>query len=133
MNVAAGFSGGFSFDYSSRDRHTTITIWDGLDGTGNRLATTGILQKTPFLCREGIGVGGCWSLVDDLDFAGIARSVTFDTPSQGLFRPGGAFDNITFEMNAPVTAVPEPAVLGIFSLGVLLVGLFAGRRRLRFT
>lgn len=45
------------------------------------------------------------------------------TKANGL---GLAFDN--FNTNA-LTGVPEPAALGMFGLGALLIGLFAGLRR----
>jgi hypothetical protein len=37
------------------------------------------------------------------------------------------FDNVTLGANPQ--AVPEPAALGMFGLGVLLIGMFAGMRK----
>ncbi len=64
----------------------------------------------------GRGLSFCWTS-SDLDFSGIAKSVVFGGT--------GVFDNITFDM----ASVPEPAGFGIFALGLLLMGVFAGLRR----
>lgn len=126
MNVAAGFSDGFSFYYSwagSFFGSPSVTIYDGLDGTGNVLATTGDLDRSPFTCSGGFGRSNCWTLVDDLTFSGIARSVTFDA----IPFIGAGFDNVSFNLDSP-TAVPEPGVLGMFGAGLLLIGVFLGLR-----
>lgn len=108
MNVAAGFDGrGFSFAYYGGG--PTVSVYGGLDGTGNLLAAQTLDSS---LC----GLSFCWTSYD-LDFTGIAKSVVFGGT--------GVFDNITFDM----ASVPEPAGFGIFGLGLLLMGVFAGLRR----
>jgi hypothetical protein len=108
MNVAAGFGDtGFSLAYYGGG--PTVSVYSGLDGTG-ALLTSQTLDSS--LC----GLSFCWTS-SDLDFSGIAKSVVFGGT--------GVFDNITFDM----ASVPEPAGLGIFSLGLLLMGVFAGLRR----
>src|SRR6202008_3200767 len=39
MNVAAGFDTGFSFNYVSFSQPGSVKVYDGLDGTGNELAS----------------------------------------------------------------------------------------------
>lgn len=41
----------------------------------------------------------------------------------------GADQSFTLDIVAPAAAVPEPAALGIFGFGVLLIGAFVGLRR----
>jgi hypothetical protein len=41
----------------------------------------------------------------------------------------GAEQSFTLDIVAPTVAAPEPAALGMFGVGVLLIGLFAGLRR----
>lgn len=106
MDVGAGFgSAGFSFYYFGAP---TVDVYSALDGGGSLLAsqTFGTCASSSF----------CTS---DLAFMGTAMSVVFTGP--------GVFDNISFNMTTK--AVPEPAAVGIFGFGVLLIGLFAGLRR----
>ena len=109
MNVAAGFNDtGFSFAYYGGG--PTVSVYSGLGGSGALLASQTLDSS---LC----GLSFCWTSYD-LDFSGIAKSVVFGGT--------GVFDNITFNMTS---SVPEPAGFGIFVLGLLLMGVFAGVRR----
>lgn len=123
MNVANGFTSGFSFYYSSRNANAFVTLYSGSDGTGNVLATTN-LAKSPQTCNGTAGFFNCWSFVDTLTFSGVAHSVVFG----GTFN-NVAYDSISFDLNPASTSVPEPAALGMFGLGALLIGLAAGLRR----
>ncbi|MFZ0501755.1 MAG: hypothetical protein WAU49_20960 [Steroidobacteraceae bacterium] len=108
MNVAAGFHDtGFSFAYYGGG--PTVSVYSGLDGTGALLASQTLDSS---LC----GLSFCWTS-DDFDFSGLAKSVVFGGT--------GVFDNITFDE----ANVPEPAGLGIFAAGLVLMGVFAERRR----
>ena len=51
MNVAAGFSTGFSFYYAAPFDTGSVTVWSGLNGTGTLLATD-ILALTPDGCGD---------------------------------------------------------------------------------
>lgn len=125
LNVANGFTDGFSFYYSSRNNNAFVSLYSGLDGTGDLLASTGNLAKSPQVCDGGAGFFHCWSLIDDLAFTGIVRSVVFGGNFNNV-----AYDNVSFDMRpTPPVGVPEPAALGTFGLGALLIGLFAGLRR----
>lgn len=108
MNVAAGFGTGLAFYYYGSPM---VAVYSGPNGTGTLLnpgsamldlATCGSLG----FCSHGLG------------FSGSAMSV--------IFSGNGIFDNVTL---GRASAVPEPAEFGMFGLGVLLIGLFAGLRR----
>lgn len=116
MNVASGFDTGFSFFYSSTTFNGNVTVWDGLNGTGNILAT---LNLTP-LGSCGFPDAYCnWSPVG-VSFAGVARSIDFSGQANFI-----GFDNITFGASTPVgSPVPEPSTIVLLSIG--LVG-FAAR------
>lgn len=101
MNVAAGFSTGFSFYYSSSEA-VAVTVYDGLNGTGNVLGTINLAAQSQ--------ANGCsdqsycnWTPTG-VAFSGTARSVNFG---------GGAnytgYDDITFGTATPIA----PAVTSV--------------------
>lgn len=106
MNVAAGFTDGFSFYYSSTAA-VPVNVYSGLNATGTLLATIDLAAQGT--ATQGCTAGGdptgtfaCWTPVG-VAFAGTAMSVDF----------GGAanftgFDNITLGADVPGGAVPEP-------------------------
>lgn len=121
MDVANGFTDGFSFYYATLTPSTrfTVTFFGGLDGGGTVLGT-----QTYQGCRLPAGLYTCWQLADGFTFSDVVYSVAFS---------GGAnfaIDGVSFDLRpAPPVGVPEPAALGTFGLGALLIGLFAGLRR----
>ena len=98
MNVAAGFTTGFSFFYTSPFSTGTVTVYDGLNATGNVLATftlpltpnNGAPDPTgsfsPFL-PYGVTFSGT---ARSVDFAGSAERVAFDNITIGSATPGGS-------------------------------------------
>ncbi len=124
MNVAAGFDTSLSFWYTTAALQSDIfvTVYDGVDGTGSILTTLN-LDSTPGYCVAGFQFS-CWDPLT-VNFDGTAHSVrfytTFSNPRQFLL------DSVSFDKAA--VPVPEPAAIGIFGLGALLIGLFAGLRR----
>jgi len=127
MNVANGFSTGFSFFYSAPFQPGVVKIYDGLNATGNLLGSIN-LPLTP----NGASVPGCNSnnfcpfVPIGLAFNGIAKSVDF----------GGAVNQIVFDdikiTLAPTTTVPEPtSVMGLIAISALGAGSVLQRKLLK--
>lgn len=123
LNMAAGFDTGFSFFYSSSTA-ASVTVWDGLNGTGNLLGTLNLTAQGFNNCVGDPTGDFCnWTAVG-VAFGGTARSINFG----GTANQTG-FDDITFGSARPGgdTDVPEPGTLGLLGLGLL--GMGAARRR----
>ena len=124
MNVAAGFNTGFSFFYAAPFFTGSITVYSGLNDTGTILATLS-LPTNGNNCSGFSENYSCWTPIG-VSFSGTAESVDFGGTANYI-----VFDNVTIGSSTP-KGVPEPGILGMFGLGVLLIGLFAGlRRRMR--
>jgi hypothetical protein len=123
MNVPAGFTTGFSFFYTSISNVGIVEVFDGLNGTGNLLATVNL----PFVPSSGqgdpTGQFDTWTPVG-VNFAGTALSVNFGGTANQI-----GFDNITLGSSTPggANAAPEPTALALLGLGVL--GFTVARRR----
>ena len=114
MNVAAGFSGLFSFSYASTAAAGgAVNLWSGLNGTGDLLASFDLLGNSASCTTVG------WCNFDALssNLAGVAHSMTFNGD------PTIAFDNIA------LNTVPEPASALLVALGLAGLATGAGRRR----
>nr|WP_310522913.1 PEPxxWA-CTERM sorting domain-containing protein [Polymorphobacter sp.] len=117
LDYAAGFSTGVAFNYSSNS-NASITVYDGLGGTGNVLATLSLVNNfVP-------GCGYCaWAPIG-VGFSGIAKSIDF---------AGGAnfvgYDNITLGSITAGGGVPEPASWALLIAGFGLTGAAMRRRR----
>jgi hypothetical protein len=145
MTVPAGFDTGFSFYFSGNPAlgNGSVTVYSGVDGTGDVLAT-GTLNTslTPLGgCGGGDPTGqySCWSIVG-ISFDGIAKSVAFGGAANFI-----AFDDVTFGSITPggegggggegegggggEGAVPEPASVLLLGLGA--VGALSRRARRR--
>jgi hypothetical protein len=123
MNIAAGFTTGFSFFYVT-PLTGSVTVYSGLNGTGSilaqlSLASTGALGSCPDP-NDNVGEGlfDCWKPTG-VAFAGTAMSVDFSGTANQI-----GFDNITLGASSPV---PEPVSLVLLGFG--LVGLARQRRR----
>lgn len=121
MNVAAGFTTGFSFYYAAAFDPGAINVYSGLNGTGTLLATL-TLPVTGDNC-DGLTDFSCWNPIG-VSFSGTAVSVDFSGTEQQI-----VFDNITLGSATPVNPVPEPAELATFGLGAMLLGAFLALRR----
>jgi MYXO-CTERM domain-containing protein len=110
MNVQAGFTTGFATYYTSINSVGAISIYDGLNGTGNVLATLNLSA----LGSQAGGVYDTWALAGTA-FDGVGKSVVFSGDANYM-----GFDDITFGSN-----VPAPGALAI--LGV--AGAVSRRRR----
>lgn len=123
MNVAGGFTTGFSTFYTSTTDVGGIEIWSGLNATGSllgslNLAALGNGAGDP--CTNP-GANFCrWAQVGTT-FAGTAQSVRFTGTADRI-----GFDNVTFG-SPNANTVPEPASLALLALGA--IGVAGTRRR----
>lgn len=122
LTYASGFDTGFSFYYSAIGSPGVVNVFDGLNGTGNLLASIN-LPVTP---SDGGDPNGAFSPFYPIgvSFQGTALSVDFGGTVNQI-----GFDNITFGSSVPeVNPIPEPG--SVVALGcVLASGLLLRSRR----
>ena len=124
MNVAAGFDTGFSFFYTSRFNTGFVNVYDGLNATGNLLASINLaLNWQNNSCGGDPNGQFCnWDPIG-VAFSGIAMSVDFGGTANQV-----GFDNITLGSKDPiVTQTPIPGAFWLMGSG--LVGLLKMRRK----
>jgi len=121
MNVLGGFDTGFSFFYTSPFYLGSVRVYDGLDGTGNILATLD-LPLTPDNGQPDPSGNYSPFLPFGVNFAGLAHSVDFGGVANQI-----AFDDITLGSATPGEPVPEPSTMLL--LGGGLAGLAIWRKR----
>jgi hypothetical protein len=130
LNAVNGFTTGFSFFYTSSTA-ATINVYDGLNATGNILASLDLVaQHTSNCTGDPSGTFCNWSAIG-VEFAGTAYSIDFGGTANQT-----AYDNITFGSATPGNgAVPEPATWAMLLLGFGLVGgaLRSRKRREQLT
>ncbi|MGA3098567.1 MAG: PEP-CTERM sorting domain-containing protein [Bryobacteraceae bacterium] len=126
MNVAAGFTTGFSFYYASPYALGSVTVYDGLNGTGDVLETL-TLPETPASSTDpSCQAAYCpWEPIG-VSFDGTALSVDFSGGADNI-----GFDNITLGASTPTgsESAPEPATWGLIVSG--LTGVILARSRHR--
>jgi hypothetical protein len=120
MDIAAGFTTGFSFNYAEPNTQGGfVTVWDGLDGTGNMLASIS-LSLTASNC-PGYSAAYCPFFPIGVAFSGTAHSIEFGGVANFV-----VFDDVTFGSVTP--GIPEPSTWAMMMLGLAGLGM-AGRRR----
>lgn len=112
LNVAQGFAGAISFAYSSMAA-TTVSLFSGLNGTGDLLGTISLDANAQNGCSDS---PLCYWASTTFLFSGIAKSIQFGSAANVA-----GFDNVSF---APV---PVPAAGWLMMSGLGLVA--AWRRR----
>jgi len=93
MNVAAGFTTGFSVYYAAANTAGSVSVYDGLHGTGNLLATVQLpvngsnCGPATYSCWSpvGVAIGG---VAKSVDFGGAANYIAFDNITVGSVTPG---------------------------------------------
>ncbi len=119
LNIASGFTGGFSFFYTG-PLAGSVTVWSGPDGTGTQLAS---LDLPAIASNPSTRVNDTWAPVG-VSFAGVAGSVNFSGVANFI-----AFDNITLGSATPTgSSVPAPSSLVVVGVAALL-GAGCRRRR----
>lgn len=122
LNYAAGFDTGFSFYFSSNTTDGNIQVFDGLNGTGNVLASIALPSQASSNCPSGsTGTYCTWTPIG-VSFAGTAKSINFGGAANFI-----AFDNVTF--GSAVPGVPEPSTYALMALGLAGIGFVARRRK----
>jgi hypothetical protein len=101
MNVPAGFSTGFSFFYTSNSYSGSVTVYSGLDGTGELLATLDLVGLGDGTGDPSGGTYGNWA-AKGATFEGVARSVQFGGVANQI-----AFDNVTIGSATPGDQEPD--------------------------
>ncbi len=118
MNVAAGFTTGFSFFYTSPFYTGSVTVWDGLDGSGNQLASLSLGLTTDTTDTTGLPFDD-WLPVG-VAFSGTAQSVIFLGEQPNFI----IFDDITLGSETP-NGVPDGGASALLlGIGLVSVGCF---------
>ena len=116
LNYSAGFDTGFSFFYSS-STVASVFVYDGLNATGNLLATLDLSAQGFDNCSGDPNGQFCnWSPVGasfagtaySIDFGGTVNQIGYDDITFGSATAGGGDDEPT-----PTPAPPGLALLGL--------------------
>jgi opacity protein-like surface antigen len=115
IDVAGGFTTDLSLNYVTSLLKVSLSVWSGLDGTGDLLATIS-LPANAVGCPDFGDADLCPFTPAEVSFSGIARSIQFS----GI---AADFDDITF------TAAPEPSTWAMMLIGFVGLGYAALRRK----
>ncbi len=129
INYANGFDTGFSLFYTAISNPGSISVYDGLNGTGSTLATLS-LPTTGSNC-PGYNAGFCPFVPVGVSFAGTAKSIGFAGVANQIVLDDVTFGSIIPGAPTGSTAVPEP-----FTIVGTLIGATAAyrtRKRLKAT
>lgn len=121
LNYAAGFVDGFSFWYTTTSFTGVVSVYDGLNATGNLLGSINLdaLGTGP---GDPNGSFSNWE-IGSLAFAGTAMSIDFG----GTVNQVG-YDNVTFGSVNP-NPTPEPLSLALVAVALAGAGVASRRRK----
>ena len=126
LDFATGFTTGFSFFYSSAFQ-ASVSVWDGLNGTGNQLGTLNLDAQHDSNCSGDPNGQYCnWTPVG-VNFNGTAKSINFGGTANFV-----VFDDITFGSATP-GVVPEPGTWALMIGGFGMAGAALRSRRRALT
>ncbi len=117
LNYMPGFETGFSFFYSS-STVASVFVYDGLDATGNLLATLDLNAQFSDNCNGDPNGDFCnWTAIG-ATFNGVARSIDFGGTVNQI-----GYDDITFgsDVAGGPRDIPEPAGYALMALGLELI------------
>ncbi|HZS52975.1 MAG TPA: hypothetical protein VFA65_01125, partial [Bryobacteraceae bacterium] len=95
LDDPAGFTTGFSFNYTAINQGGSISVWSGVDGTGTLLATLN-LPTTASSCPAGYDAQFCPFVPIGVTFSGTAESINFGGTANQI-----VFDDVTFGSATP--------------------------------
>lgn len=125
MNVPAGFSTGFSCYYTSTQFAGSLTVYDGLNGTGNVLAVSNFpATGTNPTGGDPNGSFNIWQIIS-VPFSGVAKSVVFGGVQNQI-----GFDDITFGSTTPGVQTPVTNWALFIGIGLILVFAIVRFRRI---
>ena len=127
MDVAAGFTTGFSFYYSAPVYAGSVSVYSGLDGAGTDLGDIA-LPLTPNGTSYGPPCSGSYTYCPwipiGVSFAGTAESVIFTGTADYI-----GFDNVTLGASIPGNGTPEPGAFSLLGLGLASLVMYARRKK----
>lgn len=123
LNFADGFTGGSSFFYSALDSSLSITLFSGLDGSGDAISVGSLIPVTDS-CDSGARF--CDWTEKFLNFAGVAKSIVISGNDESLMMDSFSLIKAT----AGPTPLPEPGSLAL-AFGALTAFGWTRRRAAR--
>lgn len=125
MDVPAGFTTGFSCYYTSVTYAGSLTVYDGLGGTGNVLAVSNF-PATGTIAGGGDPNGdfNIWQIIS-VPFTGVAKSIVFGGVQNQI-----GFDDITFGSLTPGVETPVSNWALFIGIGLILVFAVVRFRRI---
>jgi hypothetical protein len=125
MNVASGFTTGFSFYYAAANTPGSVSVYSGLNGTGTLLDTINLPVNGSGCDNSGLDYD-CWT-EEGVAFNGTAQSVIFGGAANFI-----GFADVTLGASSvpttPTPAVPEPSTFVLLGSGLVAAGNQIRRR-----